>query len=146
MRTRRDPPAGFKGLRIRGHRGHPEVKAAFIRFARWLRSQRSFPTLLPVYLLPGEHVRTIHGEFCSASFFAPDSRADAPYIRVATGDYPALRRKRGRDNALAAMLASFAHELVHYEQWLSGASLNERGVTRRAARTVQAYAASVRRP
>src|SRR6266581_904740 len=98
-----------RGLRIRGQRGHPEVRAALIRFASWLRRHRKFPTLLPVYLIAGDQVRTCKGELCSASFFAPDSRLDAPYARIATGDFPRLRRSRGRDSAL-----------VHYDQWLAG--------------------------
>ena len=134
------------GLRIRGHRGHPEVRTAFIRFAAWVRMRQRFPTPLPVYLLPGEHVRTIDGRRCSASFFAPLSRRDAPYIRVATGDYPALLRERGRNNALAAFLVSFAHELVHYEQWVRRGAIRERGVSKRASETVRQYSKDVDRP
>ena len=135
-----------KGLRIRGHRGHPEVKLAFIRFACWLRKNRAFPTLLPVYLIPGTHVRTLDGRLCSASFFAPDSKRDIPYIRVATGDFPTWRRSKGRDGALAAFLCSLAHELVHYDQWLAGVVLTERGVVRNARQTVDRYAMDVRHP
>lgn len=134
------------GLRIRGHRGHPEVRASFIRFARWLRSRQSFPTLLPVYLLAGEQLRTVAGEMCSASFFAPHSRRDVPYIRIATGDYPSLEKESGRDDALAAFLTSFADELIHYEQWLRRMELTEQGVVRKAARIVRDYAETVDRP
>ena len=135
-----------RGLRIRGARGHPDVRSAYIRFGRWLREHRDFPTLLPVYLLPGEQVLTLDGRRCAASFFAPFSRRDAPYIRVATGDYPELRRARGRDNALAAFLHSFAHELLHYEQWVQGRSVSERGIKRRASELVRRYALDVDRP
>jgi hypothetical protein len=135
-----------KGLRIRGQRGHPEVRAALIRFAGWLRRHREFPTLLPVYLIAGDQVRTGEGELCSASFFAPDSKLDAPYARIATGDFPRLRRSRGRDSALAAYLHSLAHELVHYDQWLAGTAPTERGVDRKATRTVENYAMHVRHP
>ena len=135
-----------KGLRIRGQRGHPEVRAALIRFATWLRRHREFPTLLPVYLIPGDQVRTCEGELCSASFFAPDSKLDAPYARIATGDFPRLRRSRGRDSALAAYLHSLAHELVHYDQWLAGTAPTERGVVQKATRTVERYAMDIRHP
>jgi len=137
---------GLRGLRIRGQRGHPEVRAALIRFARWLRRHREFPTLLPVYLIPGEQVRTGEGEVCSASFFAPDSKLDAPYARIATGDFPRLRRSWGRDCALAAYLHSLAHELVHYDQWLSSRAPTERGVVLKAKRTVERYAMDVTHP
>ena len=55
-----------------------------------------------------------------------------PYIRVATGDHVQLKNERGRDNALAACLNSFAHEFVHYQQWVATREISERGVIRRA--------------
>src|SRR6266571_8131172 len=94
-------------------------------------------------LIPGEQVRTGEGELCSASFFAPDSKLDAPYARIATGDFPRLRRSWGRDCALAAYLHSLAHELVHYDQWLSSRAPTERGVVLKAKRTVERYAMDV---
>lgn len=55
------------GLRICGHRGHPVVRRALIRYAGWLRTQFQFPIRVPVYLLPGELVLTVRGELASAS-------------------------------------------------------------------------------
>ncbi len=40
------------GLWIRGRRGHPDVHAAIVRFAKWLRTVDSFPVRVPVYLSP----------------------------------------------------------------------------------------------
>src|SRR5436309_10232964 len=74
------------GLRIRGRRGHPAVRAALLRYASWLRTEIEFPLRVPVYLLPGKRVRTVDGQFASASIFLPWSRGVEPYIRVATGD------------------------------------------------------------
>jgi hypothetical protein len=65
---------------------------------------------------------------------------------VATGDYPELRRRFGRDNALAAYLNSIAHEIVHYQQWIDSGEVWERGVISRASRIVDAYATHVRHP
>src|ERR1700712_2742462 len=101
------------GVRIRGARGHPEVRRAFIRFAKWLRQEYEFPIRVPVYLFPSEQIITMHGERGSASFFAPLDRSVEPLIRVATGDYVQLKEKHGRDDALAICLHSFAHEVVH---------------------------------
>jgi hypothetical protein len=146
VRRRKLQPRTVLGLRVRGHRGHPEVRRAVVRFARWLRSVRPFPTNLPIYLLSRERVRTLDGRLATASFFAPLSPASAPYIRIATGDYPQLKRTRGRDNALAAYLCSVAHELVHYDQWGAGSELTEQGVARRASELVDRYARDVDRP
>ena len=132
------------GLRIRGHRGHPAVRAAFLRYASWLRTEIEFPLRVPVYLLPGKRVRTVDGQFASASIFLPWSRrAD---IRVATGDYDELRRARGRDNALAAYLSSLSHEVVHYRQWVETGRSWEQGVITKAKRLVERYAQTVDHP
>ena len=82
----------------------------------------------------------MHTEECTASFFAPWDPDVEPYIRIATGDYPAEKRKRGRDNALAEYLCSLAHEIIHYRQWLEANRIHERGVANRAARMVGKYA------
>jgi hypothetical protein len=53
---------------------------------------------------------------------------------------------QGRDNALAAILCSLAHEVVHYQQWVTTGEMHERGVPRKAAAIVDAYAMSVDYP
>ena len=134
------------GLRIVGSRGPAEVRACFIRFARWLRTQYDFPIHVPVYLTKGEYLRTMHGEWVAASFFQPFSRNVEPYIRVSTGDYLTLRRERGRDHALGAFLHSLCHELVHYQQWLETGRCWERGVAVRAGSIVRRYSFTTRSP
>ena len=134
------------GIRIRGARCNLEVRRAIIRFARWLRVQYEFPIRVPVYLYLTDHIITMHGEKVVASFFAPWSRKVEPYIRLATGDYPQLKKERGRDNALAALLQSFAHEVVHYQQWVATGEITERGVAQRARRMVSLYATTVEHP
>jgi hypothetical protein len=69
-----------------------------------------------------------------------------PYIRVATGDYNASKRKYGRDNALAAILCSVAHEIVHYEQWIQGRETSEQEAVRRAQRILRSYSKAVLHP
>jgi hypothetical protein len=145
MRTESHKPPR-SGLHIRGARGHPVVHRSFIRFARWLRTQYDFPIRVPVYLFPSEYIITMHGERVVASFFAPWRRDVEPMIRIATGDYPSLRRQIGRDHALAAFLNSFAHEVVHYQQWIATGEISERGVVRRAGSIVDAYARTVAHP
>jgi hypothetical protein len=134
------------GLWIRGRRGHPEVHAALLRYARWLRSEFTFPLRVPVYLLPGHTVRTMHGDRAAASIFLPWDRKVEPYIRIATGDFPGLRRRRGRDNALAAFLVSLSHEVLHYQQWIKTGRASEKGIARRALRLVDEYSETVDHP
>jgi hypothetical protein len=86
----------------------------------------------------------MHGDKVVASFFAPWDLE--PYIRVATGDYVQLKKERGRDNALGACPNSFAHEFVHYQQWVSTGEIWERGVIRRAQSIVDRYAMTTDHP
>jgi hypothetical protein len=130
------------GIRIRGQRGDAEVRAAFIRFASWLRAEYRFPIRVPVYLLPGECVPAIDGLESTAAFFAPYSRSDEPIIRVATGEYLQLKRQYGRQRALASRIVSFAHEVVHYFQWLNG-SVTEQNVQRQAIAMFRRYERAV---
>ena len=122
------------------------MRAALVRFARWLRREYAFPLRLPVYLLPGEFVVTMNGSKCSASFFAPWDREVEPYARVATGSYPKVKAKVGRDNALAGCLCSVAHEVIHYQQWIRTGETWESGVARKASAMVNRYAQTVDNP
>lgn len=134
------------GIRIIGHSTHPEVKDAMIQFAKWLRKNYEFPIRVPVYLRPEHELINMHGEKCSASFFAPWKNTIEPYIRIATGDYEVEKRKRGKDNALASFLVSLAHEIIHYQQWLKYNELEERGVAVKASNIVDKYALTVDHP
>ena len=116
-----DVPGGPRtGLRLRFQPGvDPEVRAACIRFAVWLRRTYVFPVRVPVYVKAAATVTCQDGEEASAVFFGPDDPAQEPYIRLSAGDYPALRQRWGRDKSLGAILHSLAHELSHYFQWLN---------------------------
>ncbi|MBN1489282.1 MAG: hypothetical protein JXA69_05135 [Phycisphaerae bacterium] len=127
------------GLRICGARGHPVVRAALLRYASWLRMNYEFPIRVPVYLNPGECIITMSGSKVVASFFAPYDRAEEPYIRIATGDYPSLRKELGRDSALASIIVSMSHEVVHYQQWIETGEIWERGVVVKARGMLRRY-------
>lgn len=133
-------PRKRKGLRVCGARGHPVVRAALVRYAVWLRMNYEFPIRVPVYLHPGEYIINMSGSKVSATFFAPYDRAVEPYVRIATGDYPSLRKEVGRDNALAAYIGSLSHEVIHYQQWIETGEIWERGVVVKARAMVHRYA------
>ncbi len=135
-----------KGLRIRGARGHPVVRGALIRYARWLRANYSFPVRVPVYLSPRSTLTTIDDVKVTASFFAPFDSTLEPYIRIATGDYSSLRQERGRDDCLAAFIISLSHEIVHYQQWIETGDVWERGVAKKAVGMLRKYESTVKHP
>ncbi len=127
-------PGKFRsGLRIRFDKGvDEEVKRAVKEFCMWLRREYHFPIRIPVYVKAKKKIAAMDGELVSATFFAPENRTEEPYIRVSAGDYEDLLARRGKDNALAAILRSIAHELTHYFQWINGLELTNRGMERQA--------------
>ena len=134
------------GLRIRGQRGHPCVREALKRFARWLRQEYNFPIRVPVYLNQHRRFVTIEGEEVTASFFAPDDPNVEPYIRIATGDYDDLVVELSKHDALASYICSLAHEIVHYQQWVSDGYTSEEGVDKEAVAILRRYAQTVDAP
>ncbi|MFH0945672.1 MAG: hypothetical protein V2A76_10780 [Planctomycetota bacterium] len=134
-----------KGLRIRGHRGHPVVRRALIRYARWLRQNYKFPIRVPVYLSPHPTIRKQDGEEVSATFFGPYDKTEEPYIRISTGDHALMRSERCRADVLASYIVSLSHEVIHYQQWLRGPT-TERGVNRGAVRMLRRYEKTTRWP
>lgn len=114
------------GLRFRFSKGvDPEVRRACIEFGKWLRRQYVFPIRIPVYIRELKTIRAMDGDMVSATFFAPYDKNVEPYIRVATGDYYDMLNARGKNNALASILASIAHELTHYYQWINDFELSQ---------------------
>jgi hypothetical protein len=101
---------------------------------------------VPIYLSPAREIITSRKERVSASFFAPFDKRVEPYIRVATGDYLDRRSKFGRDKALAAILCSIAHEIIHYQQWVHDKQLREEEANREARKILRSYAKDVPHP
>ena len=134
------------GLRIRGQRGHPCVREALKRFAKWLRQEYDFPIRVPVYLNQPRRFVTIEGEEVTASFFAPYDLNVEPYIRIATGDYDDLVAKSNKNDALAAYIISLAHEIVHYQQWITDGNTSEEGIEKEAVAILRRYEQTVDEP
>jgi hypothetical protein len=63
-----------------------------------------------------------------------------PYIRVATGDFRDIARSSGMNNALASIIVSVAHEVVHYRQWVETGNVWEQGTGRQAEAILKKYA------
>ena len=109
-----------------------EIKRACKEFMSWLRKEYFFPIRIPIYIKSSETIKALDGDRVSASCFIPDNKQIEPYVRIAVGDYYDMLKKRGKDNALAAILRSIAHELTHYFQWINDIELTEIGIERQA--------------
>lgn len=124
-----------KGLRLKSDlEVDDEVKRACKEFCKWLRINYSFPIRIPIYLKSSYKIKAMDGDMVYGTFFEPDNFLIEPYIRIATGDYYEMLKKYGKDDALASILQSIAHELTHYYQWINDIQLTERGYEQQAKR------------
>ena len=77
---------------------------------------------------------------------APNDSNIEPYIRIATGDYYDLVVESSKYDALASYICSLAHEIIHYQQWISDGCTSEEGVEEEAVAILRRYAKSVAKP
>ena len=134
------PSGSRKGLRLRFDSGVDcEVRRACKDFVAWLRTLYEFPIRIPIYFKASKNIMSRSDEYVSASFFGPYDKSVEPYIRISVGDYPDLLCERGKDDALASILHSIAHELSHYYQWIKDSDLSEEKLERQA----QYYASEI---
>lgn len=110
----------------------PEVHRACKNFVKWLRKEYYFPFRVVVYVKSSVRIRASDGELVCGIFVPMENRLDEPYINILTGDYIDIKKKWGRDNSLASILAVIAHELTHYFQWINDLKLTPRGEERQA--------------
>ena len=126
-------PGHRTGVRLRFDREvDPEVRRACKEFLMWLRKEYFFPIRVPTYIKNAKKIKAVDGEMVYGTFFEPFSKHEEPYIRISAGDYCEIKNKRGKDNALAAVLSSIAHELTHYFQWVNGLQYTPIGEERQA--------------
>lgn len=125
---------GYKsGLRMRYEsKVDPEVREHLDKFAKWLRREFIFPLRVNVYVKAARWIRAKDGDMVVGTIWRPADYHECPYIRLATGDYPDLVEKQGRDRAILAILHTFAHEITHYYQHINDLTLTERGEERQA--------------
>jgi len=128
------------GVHIRYDKGVDyDVRKACKEFLSWLRKENIFPKKVIINIKETEQIKAMDGEMVSGIFFAPYNKYQEPYISICTGDYYDLVFKRGKDNALASILGSIAHELTHYFQWINDLQLTKIGLERQATK----YARSI---
>lgn len=128
-----DTPNRRTGLRIRIESSvDEEVKLACKNFICWLRTEYTFPLRVPIYVKASKYLITLDGDKAVGTFFEPFDYSVEPYIRISTGDYESMKQSIGKDNALASILLSIAHELTHYYQWINNIELTPIGMERQA--------------
>ena len=114
---------------------HSEVRRACKEFAAFLRKEYFFPLRVVIYVKKHYRIIALDGDRVCGTFRSTyDDYTVEPYILLAAGDYNDLCKKRGKDNALAAILLTMAHELTHYFQWINSLKLTPIGQERQATK------------
>ena len=126
-------PTHRSGLRMHYEKGvNPEVHTALSQFANWLRDEFTFPLRVNVYVKDACRIKATDGDLVVGTTWRPNDYANYPYIRLATGDYWELVAERGKEQAIIAILHTFAHELTHYFQHINNLQLTAIGEERQA--------------
>lgn len=96
-----------------------DLRANIKSFLWWIRRNYVFPYPLTIYILNSKRVITYQDEKeVSASIFFPYNPRHYPNIRISIGDYQTECGSQGEFQTNCSILASIAHEITHYFQWL----------------------------
>ena len=97
------------------------LRLSFMRFARWIRAQYTFPVKIDVYIKNVDFIISkTTGETGTANIFIPYQLSESPCIKIAVGDFFTLTQETDYFSATCAELCSLAHEITHYFQWQNG--------------------------
>ena len=121
------------GLRLHYDKGiNDTLKLFFKSFISWLRHNYNFPVRINIYIKNKYNIKAKDGELVSATFFGPYNKLEEPYIKISVGDYYDIANSKDVYCALCSEIASAAHELTHYYQWLNNMDLSEKQEERQA--------------
>lgn len=116
-----------------------EIKLACKEFAKWLKINITFNTLIKVHISKEYQVITRRKERVSGIFGTPSYKNKYPYIKVATGDFQELKEENGKYNALMSTLNTFAHEIIHYKQWIENRPFREKEAKKESTKLVESF-------
>lgn len=95
----------------------PALRAKYLAFAKWLRTNYSFPVHINVYVINAEKILLKNGNWAYGSFRWFPKRT--PLIRVASAIETELLQEYTLDELHEQILSSLVHEITHYYQWIS---------------------------
>lgn len=114
-----------------------QVKLACKEFRKWLKLNKYLSSIVQVYVKSSEKVKTKDKKSAVGIFGTPLYKY--PYIKISAGDFQSLKYKRGNYNALMCILDAFAHEIVHYNQWIKNKPYKESEANRTGKIMVEKY-------
>ncbi|WP_160680638.1 tetratricopeptide repeat protein [Clostridium sp. C8-1-8] len=124
------------GLRIRClDEIESQLREIVLEFGKWIRGKLDFPVAVTVYIRSKYVSKVNNEEVFLASFFAPDSRTDNPYIRVDVENH----KDNGVNEFRKSILVSISHEIIHYVQWLEELEFCEEDAENRSEQLVEKF-------
>ncbi len=118
---------------------NPYIKLAFKEFRKWLKNKISFPIKINIYVTSSYRVVTKKQIKATGIFTIPSTKNKYPFIKLATADFEDLKSEVGYYNGMMSILHTFAHEVIHYQQWIREQSFNERLADKEATKLVEEY-------
>lgn len=98
----------------------------------WLLKTTSFPRKLSIHLINESELMTSKGEAATGSFFAPYDPAKLSKIKIAVGDFIDESKEYGVSLVLQNYYYTYAHEIIHYQQWIEEKPFREREAVSKA--------------
>jgi len=114
-----------------------EIKLACKEFAKWLKISMSFNTVIKVYI--SEEYKVITKKHIRASGIFGTPTYKYPYIKLATGDFKKMKQKYGEYSAIMSIIDTFAHEIIHYKQWIENTPFKEKQADKEGRKLVEAF-------
>ena len=103
---------------------NPDVVRSIKSFSLYLKSCYQFPIRVNIHIKNKNYIQAFDGEHVSATCFTPFDIYKEPFIRISAGDFDKLKMQWGKNNALASILHSIAHEITHYYQWINSLDMD----------------------
>lgn len=100
---------------------HKDVMLACKNLSKWLNDEFVFSKELCVKICNSYYVEATDGDKVISVFSQSfDNNKEKAIIKVAAGDYDELLKNNTTTDALAMILLSICHNIIHYFQWLDG--------------------------
>lgn len=115
------------------------IKLAYKEFNKWIKTYMNLVKVLHVFIKEDYNILSRNKESAIGLFGYPNGRNKYPYIKLAIGDFEDLCFKNGEYIAIMSILHTYAHELVHFEQWLDNKPSLEKKADKKATKLVEDF-------
>ena len=116
-----------------------KIKLACKEFAKWLKINMTFIVEIKVYISEDYKVITKKHIRACGIFGTASQENKYSYIKLATGDFKQMEEKDGEYSAIMTIIDTFAHEIIHYKQWIENTPYKEKEADKEGRKLVEAF-------